>query len=174
MWAGLEWSDFSFLFVSGKGRKLCPAVSNDSASVFFVPRLPALTNVRLPLSPALRHHAGMPNESDALATERRYFAALLAGIINPVEYTFDQSLLAQGILQVKYPLPYSDITSLTEEERSMVRRLDWKAMQDYGASFFCLEKLARTKGVSNPAMVAAFRGETLEQFLKTRRVPGAR
>ena len=55
----------------------------------------------------------------------------------------------------------------------MVRRLDWKAMQDYGASFFCLEKLARTKGVSNPEMVAAFRGETLEQFLKTRRVPSA-
>ncbi len=63
---------------------------------------------------------------------------------------------------------------LTEEEREMVRRLDWKAMQDYGASFFCLEKLARTKGVSNPEMVAAFRGETLETFLKTRRVPGAR
>jgi hypothetical protein len=34
--------------------------------------------------------------------------------------------------------------------------------------------LARTKGVSNPEMVAHFRGETLEQFLKTRRVPGAR
>ena len=64
--------------------------------------------------------------------------------------------------------------SLSREERDMVRRLDWKAMQDYGASFFCLEKLARTKGVSNPEMVAAFRGETLEQFLKTRRVPGAR
>ena len=63
---------------------------------------------------------------------------------------------------------------LSAEERDMVRRLDWKALQDYGASFFCLEKLARTKGVSNPQMVAAFRGETLEAFLKTRRVPGAR
>ncbi len=63
---------------------------------------------------------------------------------------------------------------LSQEERDMVRRLDWKALQDYGASFFCLEKLARTKGVSNPEMVAAFRGETLEEFLKTRRVPGAR
>jgi gallate dioxygenase len=70
--------------------------------------------------------------------------------------------------------PEAAMKELTEEERQMVRRLDWKAMQDYGASFFCLEKLARTKGVSNPEMVAAFRGETLEQFLKTRRVPGAR
>ena len=63
---------------------------------------------------------------------------------------------------------------LSAEERDMVRRLDWKALQDYGASFFCLEKLARAKGVSNPQMVAAFRGESLETFLKTRRVPGAR
>ena len=66
------------------------------------------------------------------------------------------------------------MNDLSAEERDMVRRLDWKAMQDYGASFFCLEKLARTKGVSNPEMVAAFRGEPLEAFLKTRRVPGAR
>ncbi|HKU46971.1 MAG TPA: protocatechuate 3,4-dioxygenase [Burkholderiales bacterium] len=70
--------------------------------------------------------------------------------------------------------PQAAMKDLSAEERDMVQRLDWKALQDYGASFFCLEKLARTKGVSNPQMVAAFRGETLEQFLKTRRVPGAR
>ena len=65
-------------------------------------------------------------------------------------------------------------TGLVAEERRMVRELDWAALIRYGASFFCLEKLARVKGVSNPEMVAAFRGETLEQFLKTRNVPGAR
>jgi gallate dioxygenase len=70
--------------------------------------------------------------------------------------------------------PEEAMKGLSEEEKDMVRRLDWKAMQDHGASFFCLEKLARAKGVSNPEMVAAFRGETLEQFLRTRRVPGAR
>lgn len=70
--------------------------------------------------------------------------------------------------------PEKAMEELSEEEKDMVRRLDWRAMQDYGASFFCLEKLARAKGVSNPEMVAAFRGETLEAFLKTRRVPGAR
>lgn len=63
---------------------------------------------------------------------------------------------------------------LAAGERRMVRELDWAALMRYGASFFCLEKLARVKGVSNPEMVAAFRGETLEQFLKTRNVPGAR
>jgi len=67
-----------------------------------------------------------------------------------------------------------DQAKLTEEERRMVRELDWRAMIRYGASFFCLEKLGRVKGVSNPEMVAHMRGETLEEFLKTRRVPGAR
>ncbi len=70
--------------------------------------------------------------------------------------------------------PEEAMKDLSPQEREMVKNLSWKAMQDYGASFFCLEKLARTKGVSNPEMVAAFRGETLEAFLKTRRVPGAR
>jgi gallate dioxygenase len=64
--------------------------------------------------------------------------------------------------------------ALTAEERRMVRELDWAALMRYGASFFCLEKLARVRSVSNPEMVAGFRGETLEEFLKTRRVPGAR
>ena len=63
---------------------------------------------------------------------------------------------------------------LTEEERRMVRELDWGGMIRYGASFFCLEKLGRVKGVSNPEMVAHMRGESLEAFLKTRRVPNAR
>ena len=65
-------------------------------------------------------------------------------------------------------------SGLSEEERRMVRDLDWAALIRYGASFFCLEKLGRVRGVSNPEMVAGFRGETLEEFLKTRRVPGAR
>jgi protocatechuate 4,5-dioxygenase alpha subunit len=67
-----------------------------------------------------------------------------------------------------------DKAGLTPEERRMVANLDWAALIRYGASFFCLEKLARVKGVSNPEMVAGFRGETLEEFLKTRNVPGAR
>jgi len=64
--------------------------------------------------------------------------------------------------------------ALTPEERRMVRELDWIALIRYGTSFFCLEKLGRVRGVSNPEMVAAFRGESLEEFLRTRNVPGAR
>ena len=56
----------------------------------------------------------------------------------------------------------------------MVGNLDWAGMIRYGASFFTLEKLGRVSGVSNPQMVAHMRGESLEVFLKTRNVPGAR
>jgi gallate dioxygenase len=87
---------------------------------------------------------------------------------------FLHGLTVAGKRKLFLESPEEAMKALTEEEKYMVRRLDWKAMQDYGASFFCLEKLARTQGVSNPEMVAAFRGETLEEFLKTRRVPGAR
>jgi len=87
---------------------------------------------------------------------------------------FLNSLIRREMRELFLQDPNVAMKDLSAEERDMVTRLDWKAMQDYGASFFCLEKLARTKGVSNPQMVAAFRGETLEQFLKTRRVPGAR
>jgi gallate dioxygenase len=105
-----------------------------------------------------------------------------------VSYAFDLERSARGLRLNRFlhalaqaekrklflESPEEAMKDLSPEERDMVRRLDWKAMQDAGASFFCLEKLARTKGVSNPQMVAAFRGETLEAFLKTRRVPGAR
>lgn len=67
-----------------------------------------------------------------------------------------------------------DKAGLSAEEIKLVSRLDWDGLIRYGASFFCLEKLARVSGVSNPEMVAAMRGETLEEFLKTRNVPGAR
>jgi gallate dioxygenase len=87
---------------------------------------------------------------------------------------FLHSLAAKEARALFLSQPEEAMQGLAEEEKDMVRRLDWKAMQDHGASFFCLEKLARTRGVSNPEMVAHFRGESLDAFLKTRRVPGAR
>jgi gallate dioxygenase len=87
---------------------------------------------------------------------------------------FLHSLTATEVRKEFQENPEQAMRGLSDQEKDMVRRLDWKALQDYGASFFCLEKLARAKGVSNPQMVAAFRGESLEAFLKTRRVPGAR
>ncbi len=63
---------------------------------------------------------------------------------------------------------------LTEEERDLLRRQDWIGLIRYGVSFFVLEKLARVVKLSNLEVYAAMRGETLEEFLKTRRVPEAR
>jgi len=62
---------------------------------------------------------------------------------------------------------------LTPEERDLVRRRDWRAMIHYGVIFFMLEKLGAVIGVSNLHIYAAMRGETLEEFQKTRNAPGA-
>jgi SAM-dependent methyltransferase len=42
---------------------------------------------------------------------------LLAGFNNPALYIFDQQLAETNVLQVKHRVPYSDIKSLSEEER---------------------------------------------------------
>ena len=60
---------------------------------------------------------------------------------------------------------------LSDEEKDLIRGRQWIEMVRRGVSFFVLEKMAAVLGVSNPAVYAAFRGETLEQFLATRKVP---
>jgi len=66
-----------------------------------------------------------------------------------------------------------ETAGLTDEERRLVRTLDWRGMIHYGVSFFMLEKLGAAVGVSNLHIYAAMRGETLEQFQKTRNAPDA-
>lgn len=43
--------------------------------------------------------------------------ALLAGFANPVLYMFDDDKMRQGVLEVRHSLPYSDLTSISDEER---------------------------------------------------------
>ena len=43
---------------------------------------------------------------------------LLAGFTNPVEYLFDYAASERGELIVRHPIPYSDLTSITPEERA--------------------------------------------------------
>ncbi|MFB1478819.1 class I SAM-dependent methyltransferase [Corallococcus sp. RDP092CA] len=43
--------------------------------------------------------------------------ALLSGLCNPVRYLFDPVEEEKGVLRLKYTMPYSDFTSLTDEER---------------------------------------------------------
>jgi len=62
---------------------------------------------------------------------------------------------------------------LNEEEKDMLRRLDWAALIRYGVIFFILEKLAAAVGTTNQHVYAAMRGESLEDFQRTRNAPGA-
>jgi gallate dioxygenase len=57
---------------------------------------------------------------------------------------------------------------LTDEEQDLVRRRDWRGMIHYGVIFFMLEKLGAVIGVSNLHIYAAMRGQSLEEFQKTR------
>lgn len=57
---------------------------------------------------------------------------------------------------------------LSEEERAMLRARDWRALMHYGAIFFLLEKLGAVVGTTNLHIYAHMRGQSLEDFLKTR------
>jgi gallate dioxygenase len=61
-----------------------------------------------------------------------------------------------------------EAAGLTEEERGLVRRRDFRGMIHYGVIFFMLEKLGAVIGVSNLHIYAAMRGQSLEDFQKTR------
>jgi gallate dioxygenase len=71
------------------------------------------------------------------------------------------------------PEPEFEAAKLTENERDLIRRRDWRGLIRYGAIFFMLEKLGAVVGVSNLHIYAAMRGQTLEEFQKTRNAPGA-
>ena len=57
---------------------------------------------------------------------------------------------------------------LTAEEQALIQQRNWRGLIQYGAIFFVLEKLAAFSGVSNLHVYAAMRGESLEDFQKTR------
>jgi len=51
--------------------------------------------------------------------------SLLAGFSNPAIYLFDWPLLEQGIVEVRHPLPYSDLESLSQEEQQRYIEEGW-------------------------------------------------
>ncbi len=64
-------------------------------------------------------------------------------------------------------------SDLSETERELIARRDWRGLIHHGAIFFMLEKLGAVVGTSNLHIYAAMRGESLETFQKTRNAPGA-
>lgn len=67
-----------------------------------------------------------------------------------------------------------ETAGLSEEERDLLRRRDWRGLIHYGVIFFLLEKLGAVIGVSNLDIYAAMRGQTIDEFAATRNAPGAR
>lgn len=64
--------------------------------------------------------------------------------------------------------PLFEQAGLTEGERDLVRRQDWRGLIRYGVIFFLLEKLGATVGTTNLHIYATMRGHSLEDFQKTR------
>lgn len=77
-------------------------------------------------------------------------------------------------LLLEYPDRAFSEAGLSDEERRLVTERDWIGLIRYGVNFFVLEKLVRTVRLSNMEVYASMRGESLEEFLKTRQVPDAR
>jgi len=116
-----------------------------------------------------------------LARAKREFGGV-AELEGSYPFTFDRSIRAyrlnkylHGIIQPElrgrflYDREGSyERGKLTEEEKEMLRNLDWRALIRYGVIFFILEKLAAAVGVPNQEIYAAMRGESLEDFQKTR------
>lgn len=59
---------------------------------------------------------------------------------------------------------------LSERERAMIRARDWLAMVRYGVNHFLVFRVAGTLGVGLVGAAAQMRGETPEEFKRTRRV----
>ena len=88
--------------------------------------------------------------------------AVRAFRINEYLQSWSSRLIARRSCAI--PRRASRRPGLSEEERDMLRRRDWRGLLHYGVIFFMLEKLGAVVGVSNLHIYAAMRGETLEAF----------
>jgi gallate dioxygenase len=148
--------------------------------------LPSMTGI----ATAIYEDVDATTDAEAIARTRENAARQLAGVEKlPGTYPFDfaRSVKAYRLNDFLHrliepahrarfladPEGAFEAAGLTDEERDLVRRRDWRGMIHYGAIFFVLEKLGAVVGVSNLHIYAAMRGETLEQFRKTRNAPGA-
>ncbi len=59
---------------------------------------------------------------------------------------------------------------LTSKERSLLDERNWAGLIEYGVIFFCLEKMAAVIGDSSQDVYAHMRGESVEEFQKSRNV----
>jgi gallate dioxygenase len=148
--------------------------------------LPSMTGI----ATAIYEDAGAVRDEAALARTRADAARQLAGaekLPGTYPFNFARSVKAYRLNDFLHRMvepahrarfladpegSFAD-AELAEEERDLVRRRDWRGMIHYGVIFFMLEKLGAVVGVSNLHIYATMRGQTLEEFQKTRNAPGA-
>jgi gallate dioxygenase len=143
--------------------------------------LPSMTAI----ATAIYENAGEPPSEKVIAGQRAKIAYQLQGVENlEGTYPFDlersvgRYRINRFLHRLIHPAHREHFLAapdeafseagLSEEEKDLIRRRDWRGLMHYGAIFFVLEKLAAVLGVSNPHVYAAMRGQTLEEFLKTR------
>ena len=145
---------------------------------------PSVTNI----ATLIFEDLGEPSDPAAIEAYRRHIGRELEGVGEiPGSYPFTHAR-SQANLRINRFLhdlvrpahrarflddfeALADEYGLDAEEKSLIRDRRWIEMVRRGVSFFVLEKMAAVIGVSNPEVYAAFRGESLEQFLATRKVP---
>ena len=63
--------------------------------------------------------------------------------------------------------------SLTEDEKNLIRRRDFKGLIEAGMNIYAMLKIGSATGNSLYRMGAQMRGESYDEFLKTRNISGA-
>ena len=148
--------------------------------------LPSMTGIATAVYECTEHE---PSPA-AGARQREHVARELAGIEalpGTYPFTLERSVKAYRINDYLHrmvepshrerfrrdPEASFEAAGLSEEERDLIRRRDWRGLIHYGVIFVMLEKLGAVLGVSNLHIYAAMRGQSLEEFQKTRNAPGA-
>jgi len=148
--------------------------------------LPSMTGIA---TAVWDNDAGVPSPA-IVARHREHMGHQLAGV-ELLEGTYPFTL-AQSVRTVRLNRYLSQMTDpthrrgfitdpegsyaahgLTEEEKALLRARDWRGLIRYGVIFFGLEKFAAVLGIPNAAVYAGMRGQTLEEFQKTRNAPDA-
>ncbi|WP_430461047.1 gallate dioxygenase [Thalassolituus sp. LLYu03] len=159
------------------------ALSDNVNKVHQTTYLPSMTNI----CTVIYEDLGETPSAKALDDYRAHIGYELAGaekLEGTHPFTLERSLTAYRINAFLHRLIVpehrarfvSDLENLmseyqlSDEEKELIRNRNWIGLIHYGAIFFVLEKMAAVLGVSNPQVYAAFRGQTLEEFQKTRNV----
>jgi gallate dioxygenase len=148
--------------------------------------LPSMTGI----ATAIYENLASPPVAGELDRHRNLVNRQLAGaesLQGTYPYTLARSVKALRINKFLHSLTNADArvsfreneeacyeaAQLSAEERSLIRSRNWQGLIHYGAIFFVLEKFAAVLGLSNLHVYAAMRGQTLDDFLKTRNSPTA-